>query len=112
MKHFFLILIISFFLFPSCSETPIIVSEVCDITQEICYYANLVCENFNEIETPTKEIQALNAQLNQLNFEVKNISDHSLDKTLVNNFEYQQETKYRLIRIRDELKKIYENQKK
>ena len=112
MKQFFLIVIVSLLLFPSCSETPQIISDVCDITQEICFYANLVCENFNEIDCPEDQKADAIKQLNSLNFEVKNISDQSQDKSLAKNFEYQQETKYRLIQIRNELKEMYEKQKK
>ena len=98
MKQFFLIVIVSILLFPSCSETPQIISDVCDITQEICYYANLVCENFNQIDCPEDQKADAIKQLNSLNFEVKNISEQSANKNLTNNFEYQQETKYRLMK--------------
>lgn len=112
MKTFFIVALFSLFLFPSCSETPQIISDVCDITQEICYYANLVCQNFNSIDCPEDQKNATLQKLNSLNFEVKNISDQSSNKTLTKNFEYQQETKYRLMQIRDELRDLYLQQKK
>ena len=66
-------------LFPlsSCSETPIIVDEICEITQEICYYANLVCENFQPPSSTFEKSNEIKPDLKQISIDLKNVLNNS-----------------------------------
>lgn len=112
MKKIFLVLLVSFFLFPSCQNIDPIISDVCDITEEICYYANLVCENFNSdnlqiknSDEVKKELQLIASELMTVNVNTSSLSPQqkiiSKDKVI-----------YDLIEIRDKLKEIYQSQQK
>ena len=96
-------------LFPltSCSETPLIVDEICDITQEICYYANLVCDNFNPPNSSFEKSNEIKPDLKQISFDIKNVLDKtnlmSSDMKIIS----RESVKAELIQIRNQLKNLY-----
>lgn len=112
MKNLFVAILFSIFFFTNCSESPQIISDICTITDEICYYADLVCKNFHQNESLQK------SQSSQIS-DLKNISDElksefiSLQKFKSSGKEISEnELKLRMLKIRNELKEIFEDQLK
>lgn len=110
MKKIFVVILFSLFFFPRCTEAPVIISDICTITDEICYYADLVCKNF--IHNSTLK----NSESEKIS-ELKNISDilkfeFSKMKMKEENLSDQDknELKYKMLKIRNELREIYEQQ--
>lgn len=112
MKTFLITILFFAALFSSCSNIDPVVSDVCSITEEICYYANLVCENFNKENSENiideNEKTKLQQIVNDLKYEAMFTSNNFSNKNPI----HTSEVKYRLIQIRNELKKIYEEKKK
>jgi len=110
LKKFLLLFVISFSFFSCSPETNTIIENVCDITQEICYYANLICNNYNPAtdapiidEKKMSELKLYAADLKSIytSTQFPNKASAPLSNKMVND---------KLIEIRDQLKRIYEQQ--
>lgn len=110
MKIYLFIILLALLVFPSCSQVNPIVENICDITEEICYYSNLICENWIPSDN--------NAELDQKEFnELQSIRDEViiLQASLntgqpINKKEVEVDAVYKLIQIREDLKRMYQRQ--
>lgn len=112
MKKIFLVLLVSFFLFPSCQNIDPILSDVCEITEEICYYANLVCENFNSDNMQIKNSDEVKKELQLIAQELKTVNVNTSSLSPQQKIISKDKVLYDLIEIRDRLKEIYNSQQK
>lgn len=110
MKSFILIFSLISFITTSCTETPVIVSDVCKITQEICYYSDMICKNFNHTDSKKIINENVIKELNDLKNETMMINDELQNKSLRKSSNQITDYQYRLSQIRNDLKKIYDNE--
>lgn len=110
MKKFFILFVISFTLFSCTPETNVVISDVCEITQEICYYANLICDSYiPDVDASiisSKKINELKNYANDLKYIYADQKIFPKAQATLSD----QQKKYKLIEIRDQLKRIYEQQ--
>lgn len=112
MKKFFLLLFFSFsfFGFSNCGSVPI-ASDICDLTTEICYYAQSICALFPGKALQKSQSQEIKTRILSAKNNLMNLHTdlNTLQKSL--NPETEQYFKEELLRIRDQLKLIYEERK-
>lgn len=111
MNKFIILFFVAVLIFPSCSTVNPIVEDVCEITQDICYYANLVCDNFEPSKIESLEDDKLKSELIDLRTELQFLNVSSTNNQQTTKIFSDEDLKFKLIEVRDQLKRIYERQK-
>lgn len=105
MKYLFVILF-SFALLTSCTNTSPVVQSACEVTDQICKYAQLICNNLPGTGITDSQQSFYLEKLNIINANLKAASDKQektkLNKSLGNPDEYDDE----LLQARNSLKKL------